>query len=72
MPKRPIRGLSAGANIIEEERRVMATGKLLLVKLTEEQREEIREKLDKEVTHIKLSVVTGAVIFAEALELPER
>ena len=49
----------------------MSTGKLLLVKLTEEQRDEIREKLDKEVTHIKLSVVTGAVIFAEALELPE-
>jgi hypothetical protein len=48
----------------------MSTGKQFLVKLTEEQQREIREKLDKEVTHIKLSVVTGAVIFAEALYLP--
>jgi hypothetical protein len=51
MPKRPIRGLSAGANIIEEERRVMATGKLLMVKLTEEQREEkVRQGSDSHKT----------------------
>lgn len=49
----------------------MSARKQILIKLTEEQRQEVREKLDKEVTHIKLSVVTGAVVFAEAFDLPE-
>ena len=47
----------------------MSSRKQIVIKLTEEQRQEVREKLDKEVTHIKLSVVTGAVIFAEAVDL---
>jgi hypothetical protein len=49
----------------------MSARKQIVIKLTEDQRREVREKLDKEVTHIKLSVVTGAVIFAEAFDLPE-
>jgi DNA-binding MarR family transcriptional regulator len=46
----------------------MSSRREIIVKLTEEQRKEIHEKLDKEVTHVKLSLAPGAVIFAEALK----
>jgi hypothetical protein len=43
----------------------------VVIEMSKEQRNEIKRKLGKEVTHIKLSVAPGAVIFAEALELHE-
>ena len=49
----------------------MSPRREIIIKMTDKQRKEIYEKLDKEVTHVKISVVTAAVVFAEALELPE-
>jgi len=49
----------------------MSSRKEVIVVMTKEQREEIRERLNQEVTHVKLWVVPGAVIFAEPLNLPE-
>jgi hypothetical protein len=50
----------------------MSSRREVIIKLTKEQRNEVEENLDKEVTHIKISVVPGAVIFAEAFYLPEK
>lgn len=50
----------------------MSSRREVIIKLTKEQQKEIQVDLDKEVTHIKLSIAPGAVIFAEALYLPER
>ncbi len=44
-------------------KRVMA--KLVTIKLTDEQRKEVWEKLDKEVTYVILRLVGGSVILAE-------
>ena len=49
----------------------MSSRREVIIKLTREQRHEIHVSLDKEVTHIKISIAPGAVIFAEALKLPE-
>jgi hypothetical protein len=49
----------------------MSARRQVIIKLNDDQRNEIREKLDKGMTHIKISVVPGAVTFAEALELAE-
>jgi len=49
----------------------MSARKQVVIKLTDEQRSEVQERLDKEVTHVRLSLAPGAVIFAEAIDAPE-
>jgi hypothetical protein len=43
----------------------------VVIKLTDDQRSEIKKKLDKEVTHVKFWVVPGSVILAEAVNEPK-
>jgi hypothetical protein len=43
----------------------MSTGKLVMIKLTDEQRSEVQKKLGKEVTYVILRLVGGSVIMAE-------
>ena len=43
----------------------MSTGKIVMIKLTDEQRKEVREKLGKEVTYVTLRLLGGSVILAE-------
>lgn len=43
----------------------MSTGKLVMIKLTDEQRGEVKEKLGKEVTFVILRLVGGSTILAE-------
>lgn len=50
----------------------MSLHKQVVIKLTEEQSCEIREKLDKEVSQIKLWLVPGTVVLAEVIERAER
>jgi hypothetical protein len=50
----------------------MSSHKEVVIKLTDEQRSEIRVKLDKEVSQIKLWIVPGTVVLAEVIERPER
>ena len=50
----------------------MSSHKEVIIKLTDEQRREIRVKLDKEVSHLKLWIVPGTVVLAEVIERPER
>jgi hypothetical protein len=49
----------------------MSSHKQVVIKLTEDQRSEIREKLEKEVSHIRMWIVPGTVVLAEAISLPE-
>jgi hypothetical protein len=42
----------------------------VLIKITDEQRNEIKEKLDKEITHVKIWVIAGGIVFAEPIQLP--
>lgn len=44
----------------------MSTGKLVMIKLTDEQRREVQERLGKEVTFVILHLIGGSVIMAEA------
>ena len=50
----------------------MSAHKQVVIKLTEEQSSEIREKLEKEVSQIKLWLVPGTVVLAEVIERAER
>jgi hypothetical protein len=50
----------------------MSSHKEVVITLTDEQRSEIRVKLDKEVSHIKLWFVPGTVVLAEVIARPER
>ena len=50
----------------------MSAHKQVVIELTKEQQSEIREKLDKEVSHVKMWIVPGTVILAEAISRPER
>ena len=50
----------------------ISSHKEVVITLTDEQRSEIKEKLDKEVSHIKLWIVLGTVVLAEVVERPER
>lgn len=49
----------------------MSSPKQVVITLTEEQRREIREKLDKEITHLKLWLVPGTVVLAETISQPD-
>jgi hypothetical protein len=49
----------------------MSTGKLVTIKLTDEQRKEVQEKLEKEVTYVILRLVGGTAILAEASDAPD-
>ena len=49
----------------------MSAHKQVVIKLTKEQQEEIRNCLDRDVTHIKLWIVPGTVVLAEAIIQPQ-
>ena len=49
----------------------MSAHKEVIIKLTAEQREDIREKLQEDVTHIKVWKVPGTVILAETINRKE-
>ena len=50
----------------------MSARKELIIELTKEQQEQIKKSLDREVTHVRLWLVPGTVILAEAINQPER
>ena len=49
----------------------MSSHKEVIIQLTKEQREEIKKRLDQEVTHVKFWIVPGTVILAEVINRPE-
>ena len=50
----------------------MSAHKELVIELTKEQQEKIKKSLDREVTHIRLWLVPGTVVLAEAVSHPEK
>lgn len=49
----------------------MSARKELVIELTKEQQEKIKKSLDREVTHIRLWIVPGTVVLAEAIIQPQ-
>ena len=43
----------------------------VIIQMTEEQREEIKQRLGREVTQVKFWLVVGAVVLAEVMNQPE-
>lgn len=50
----------------------MSAHREVTIKLTKEQQEEIEKKLDRKVTHVKLWLVPGTVVLAEAMKQTDR
>lgn len=49
----------------------MSPNKQVMIQLTDEQQQEVRERLGKEVTHITFRLVSGIVILAEVTDAPD-
>ncbi|MGA9773395.1 MAG: hypothetical protein WBV94_30470 [Blastocatellia bacterium] len=49
----------------------MSAHKQVVIELTEQQRIEIKKELNKEVSHVRLWLVPGTVVLAEAIGQPE-
>ena len=49
----------------------MSPTKQVMIELTDEQQKEVREQLDKEVTHVTFRLVSGSVILAEVTDPPD-
>jgi hypothetical protein len=49
----------------------MSAHKQVVIELTQQQRIEIKRELNKEVTHVRLWLVPGTVVLAEAIGQPE-
>ncbi len=49
----------------------MSALKQVVIELTPQQRNEIKRELNKEVSHVRLWLVPGTVVLAEAIGQPE-
>ena len=49
----------------------MSALKQIVIELTPQQRSEIKRELSKEVSHVRLWLVPGTVVLAEAIDQPE-
>ena len=49
----------------------MSALKQVVIELTPQQRSEIKRELNKEVSHVRLWLVPGTVVLAEAIGQPE-
>ena len=49
----------------------MSALKQIVIELTPQQRSEIKKELNKEVSHVRLWLVPGTVVLAEAIDQPE-
>jgi hypothetical protein len=49
----------------------MSALKQIVIELTPQQRSEIKRELNKEVSHVRLWLVPGTVVLAEAFDQPE-
>ncbi len=49
----------------------MSAHKQVVIELTPQQRSEIKKGLNKEVSHVRLWLVPGTVVLAEAIGQPE-
>ena len=49
----------------------MSALKQVIIELTPQQRSEIKKELNKEVSHVRLWLVPGTVVLAEAIGQPE-
>lgn len=49
----------------------MSALKQVVIELTSQQRSEIKRELNKEVSHVRLWLVPGTVVLAEAIGRPE-
>lgn len=49
----------------------MSALKQVVIELTQQQRGEIKKELNKEVSHVRLWLVPGTVVLAEAIGQPE-
>ena len=49
----------------------MSALKQVVIELTEQQRSQIKKELNKEISHVRLWLVPGTVVLAEAFDQPE-
>lgn len=49
----------------------MSALRQVVIELTPQQRSEIKRELNKEVSHVRLWLVPGTVVLAEAIDQPE-